>query len=194
MKRPLALLVAAALVLGQARARARLSEVRRAGRRPAGHGEVGAVAGALFRCRTSGVTERHLRRSPGRCRPRVRHLAGRADRVDHLSVRAASPSASPGSDDGSSALGFQNRPDLDRVLASTSFLVDRVHRRAGRVRHLLQLRVSVVGRAGRRNRPVRSREHRAPRDRPLQRARPLGARRNRAGEHRRPPRARRPKR
>jgi hypothetical protein len=32
--------------------------------------------------------------------------------------------ASPGSDDGSSVLGFQSRPDLDRVLASTSFLVD----------------------------------------------------------------------
>jgi hypothetical protein len=35
-------------------------------------------------------------------------------------------SALPGRDDGSSTLGFQNRPDLDRVLASTSFLVDRV--------------------------------------------------------------------
>jgi hypothetical protein len=33
-------------------------------------------------------------------------------------------SASPGSDDGSSVLGFRNRPDLDRVLASTSFLID----------------------------------------------------------------------
>lgn len=32
--------------------------------------------------------------------------------------------ANPGSDDGSSVLGFRNRPDLDRVLASTSFLVD----------------------------------------------------------------------
>ena len=32
--------------------------------------------------------------------------------------------ANPGSDDGSSVLGFQNRPDLDRVLAQTSFLVD----------------------------------------------------------------------
>jgi Matrixin/Carboxypeptidase regulatory-like domain len=32
--------------------------------------------------------------------------------------------ASPGSDDGSSVLGFRSRPDLDRVLASTSFLVD----------------------------------------------------------------------
>jgi hypothetical protein len=32
--------------------------------------------------------------------------------------------ASPGSDDGSSVLGFLSRPDLDRVLASTSFLVD----------------------------------------------------------------------
>ena len=33
-------------------------------------------------------------------------------------------SASPGQDDGSSVLGFQSRPDLDRVLASTSFLID----------------------------------------------------------------------
>ena len=32
--------------------------------------------------------------------------------------------ASPGSDDGSSVLGFRSRPDLDRVLASTNFLVD----------------------------------------------------------------------
>ncbi len=34
--------------------------------------------------------------------------------------------ATPGRDDGLSVLGFLNRPDLDRVLASTSFLVDRV--------------------------------------------------------------------
>ena len=34
-------------------------------------------------------------------------------------------SAQPGRDDGSSTLGFQSRPELDRVLASTSFLVDR---------------------------------------------------------------------
>jgi hypothetical protein len=33
-------------------------------------------------------------------------------------------SASPGSDDGASVLGFRSRPDLDRVLASTSFLID----------------------------------------------------------------------
>jgi hypothetical protein len=33
-------------------------------------------------------------------------------------------SALPGSDDGSSVLGFRSVPDLDRVLASTSFLVD----------------------------------------------------------------------
>jgi matrixin len=32
--------------------------------------------------------------------------------------------ASPGSDDGASVLGFRSRPDLDRVLASTSFLID----------------------------------------------------------------------
>jgi Matrixin len=33
-------------------------------------------------------------------------------------------SANPGSDDGASVLGFRSRPDLDRVLASTSFLID----------------------------------------------------------------------
>lgn len=32
--------------------------------------------------------------------------------------------ALPGEDDGLSTLGFRNRPDLDRVLASTNFLVD----------------------------------------------------------------------
>ena len=32
--------------------------------------------------------------------------------------------AAPGDDDGVSTLGFLNRPDLDRVLASTSFVVD----------------------------------------------------------------------
>jgi hypothetical protein len=32
--------------------------------------------------------------------------------------------ASPGQDDGQSTLGFQNRPELDRVLGSTNFLVD----------------------------------------------------------------------
>ena len=35
-------------------------------------------------------------------------------------------SSLPGEDDGRSTLGFANRPDLDRVLASTSFLVDDV--------------------------------------------------------------------
>lgn len=34
--------------------------------------------------------------------------------------------ALPGRDDGLSTIGFENRPELDRVLASTSFLVDRV--------------------------------------------------------------------
>jgi hypothetical protein len=37
-----------------------------------------------------------------------------------------STSAEPGRDDGVSTLGFSNRPDLDRVLASTSFVVDSV--------------------------------------------------------------------
>ena len=32
--------------------------------------------------------------------------------------------ANPGNDDGASVLGFRSRPELDRVLASTSFLVD----------------------------------------------------------------------
>jgi hypothetical protein len=35
-------------------------------------------------------------------------------------------SAVPGQDDGQSTLGFVNRPELDRVLASTSFLIDGV--------------------------------------------------------------------
>jgi hypothetical protein len=35
-------------------------------------------------------------------------------------------SAVPGRDDGVSTLGFQSRPELDRVLAATNFLVDRV--------------------------------------------------------------------
>ncbi|MGE3178050.1 MAG: matrixin family metalloprotease, partial [Vicinamibacterales bacterium] len=34
--------------------------------------------------------------------------------------------ARPGDDDGRSTLGFEDRPDLDRVLASTSFLIDDV--------------------------------------------------------------------
>ena len=33
-------------------------------------------------------------------------------------------SANPGRDDGASVLGFRSRPELDRVLASTSFLID----------------------------------------------------------------------
>lgn len=37
---------------------------------------------------------------------------------------AGATNAVPGRDDGVSALGFANRPDLDRVLASTSFVVD----------------------------------------------------------------------
>jgi matrixin/carboxypeptidase family protein len=37
---------------------------------------------------------------------------------------AGTTSAQPGQDDGISTLGFRARPDLDRVLASTSFVVD----------------------------------------------------------------------
>ena len=37
---------------------------------------------------------------------------------------AGATSAPPGRDDGVSTLGFQSRPDMDRVLAATSFLVD----------------------------------------------------------------------
>src|SRR5262249_14554081 len=33
--------------------------------------------------------------------------------------------ARPGEDDGSSTLGFESHPEMDRVLASTSFLIDR---------------------------------------------------------------------
>ena len=38
---------------------------------------------------------------------------------------AGATTALPGRDDGVSTLGFQSRPDMDRVLAATSFLVDR---------------------------------------------------------------------
>jgi hypothetical protein len=39
---------------------------------------------------------------------------------------SAEPSKTDGTNDGINTLGFQNRPDLDRVLASTSFTVDSV--------------------------------------------------------------------
>ena len=55
---------------------------------------------------------------------RVRDVAGGADRVHRLSIRRRDRWPVPGSDDGSSVLGFENRPDLDRVLASTNFLID----------------------------------------------------------------------
>ncbi len=85
---------------------------------------------------------------------------------------------------------LQNRPDLERTLAATNFLIDVTDRRDRRVGHLLQHDVSVVHRVGRGDRPLRRRVDRAPRDRPSARPRSLGARRDRdpAG---RPARARR---
>jgi hypothetical protein len=66
-----------------------------------------------------GFTER----AAGRRRPCVRDLAGRAHRVIAYQF-VGFTGAMPLEEDGQSTLGFLARPDLNRVLASTSFLVD----------------------------------------------------------------------
>ena len=53
-------------------------------------------------------------------------------------------SATPFDEDGLSVVGFQDEPDLERVLGATSFVIRRRDRNDRRVGHLLQLRVSVV--------------------------------------------------
>ena len=53
----------------------------------------------------------------------LRDLAGGAERFDHVQFAGFTANL-PGDDDGISTLGFRNEPTMDRVLASTSFLVD----------------------------------------------------------------------
>ena len=66
---------------------------------------------------------RHVAAVPRRRRPRIRHVAGRGT----ASVSAqfvGFTSAEPGRRGHQNTLGFLSRPDLDRVLGSTSFLFD----------------------------------------------------------------------
>ena len=60
--------------------------------------------------------------------------------------------ASPLDDDNMSVIGFANRPDLDRVLGSTSFTLDVVTGQIVESGHLPELRIRVVGRVRRRPR------------------------------------------
>jgi matrixin/carboxypeptidase family protein len=69
---------------------------------------------------TSGVSSSDLQNAVGRA-----FATWQAVPTSSISYQFAGvTSATPGQDDGSSVLGFQNRPELDRVLASTSFLID----------------------------------------------------------------------
>ncbi len=100
-----------------------LSQVRRADWRTAGDRR----NGRRRRCATSsptasvpGVTSTDLQGALARAFATWQAVPTASITYQFAGVTAANP----GSDDGSSVLGFQNRPDLDRVLASTSFLVD----------------------------------------------------------------------
>ena len=93
-RRARALTVAAALIVGQPAPAFAYLKFGVPIRRPADHRQMGAIAGPLFRLRQR-RPRRHRDRFPERGRPRVRHVAGGADRVDHLSVRAASPRRCP---------------------------------------------------------------------------------------------------
>ena len=122
MKRPLALTLAAALILGQpAPALAYL--------------KFGVpVRGQQVTLRWAQTPVRYFVSDtgvPGVTAADFQNAVGRAfatwQAVPTASITyqlAGVTSAAPGSDDGSSVLGFRSRPDLDRVLASTSFLID----------------------------------------------------------------------
>ena len=122
--RPGMLLVVAALVLLPAGFRG-VPAIRRVDRQPDGPAEVGAHADPLLRHRTparKGSAPRIcVTPSAGRSR---RGRASGPPRVGTTFVGFTS--AQPGDEDGASTLGFANRPDLDRVLGSTNFLIDTV--------------------------------------------------------------------
>ena len=95
-------------------------------------------------------------------------------------------SASPVQGDGATVLGFQNRPDLDRTLGATSFLIDTT---TGDIvesdiffNSAFPWSVAAAGADER----LRSRVDCAARDRSPARARALGARRDRAARRRTP--------
>ena len=122
MKRPLALIVAAALVLGQSSpALAYLKfGVSIRGRQVTVKWSQTPVRYSVSNTGVPGVTAADFQDAVGRA-----FASWQAVPTASIAYQLAGvTSASPGSDDGVSVLGFRSRPDLDRVLASTNFLID----------------------------------------------------------------------
>ena len=120
----------------------------------------------------------------------VRRMGRRRDRRISSADFAGFTAANPLSGDSMTVIGYQNRPDLDRVLARDQLHHRHADRGSGRVRHLLQHRIPLVDRRRRRAGTPRRAVDRRPRDRPSAGTWPLGARRDR-GDPRRTARARR---
>ena len=109
-----------------------------------------------------------------RRRPRVRDMAGRADRVDHLSVRRLHRGAARATTTARSTLGFRERARARSRAGVDQLSHRRCHRRAARSpTSSSTARSRGRSRAGRRARPLRSRDDRAARDRPPERPRAI---------------------
>lgn len=122
MRRPLAVIVAAALALGQSPpALAYLKfGVPIRGQQVTVRWAQSAVRYSVSNTGVAGVSATDFQNAIGRA-----FATWQAVPTSSISYQLAGvTSANPGSDDGSSVLGFRSRPDLDRVLASTSFLID----------------------------------------------------------------------
>ena len=122
MKRSLALTLAAALTLGQSTpAFAYLKfGVPVGGRQVTLRWAQTPVRYFVAGTGVPGVTAADLQNAVGRAFATWQAVPTASIAYQFAGVTAGSP----GSDDGSSVLGFRNRPDLDRVLAATSFLID----------------------------------------------------------------------
>lgn len=122
MKRPLALISAAALVLGQSTpALAYLKfGVPVGGQQVTLKWEQSPVRYFVSNSGVAGVSATDFQGAVGRAFATWQAVPTASITYQFAGVT----SANPGRDDGASVLGFQNRPELDRVLASTSFLVD----------------------------------------------------------------------
>ena len=122
MRRPLACLVAAALTLGQpAPALAYLKfGVSIGGRQVTLKWPQTPVRYLVSTASVPGVTSTEFQAAVARAFATWQAVPTASIAYQFAGVTAASP----GRDDGSSVLGFLSRPDHDRVLASTSFLVD----------------------------------------------------------------------
>ncbi len=122
MKRPLAWIAAAALVLGQSGpALAYLKfGVPVRGQQVTLKWTAAPVRYFVSNTGVPGVTAADFQNAVGRA-----FATWQAVPTASITYQLAGvTSAAPGSDDGSSVLGFRSRPELDRVLASTSFLID----------------------------------------------------------------------